>query len=429
MAGGTSAGTNAGTGNGTSLNNGSNVSNGMGKDPHGAIDQASLINSSIDNKKQNSIDKFQAHKNELGNGNKNRGKVGNWSNDNNSSFMNKSSSSTDRDTRNNTNNVKAAAEVASKSANPYAKAIGEGIKVADKITGGKASETIGKGITKVNQSSPMGRKVQKASNMVSESGFSNKISKASSGKNGVSDTNKNADDKMMQGIRDKQRVNQQNSNIGRKNSLFSMGEDSDSSEEQDSSSSLDEEENESFNAFNGKGKVLATSIVKIAVATVIPLLLIVFPVVIVVSSVSNIFSSFLDNFKIDDLTGYDLAELEYTGNDDEQQFILRVNVIYETYLQSTGSYFDPHLVVSTFFILRENGATISYNDMTDSAIREIVRAMFKGLVYDKDTFRNNLILSIIPKYLPDTTTREREAIADAIFKHTEDYHKIRQMEE
>ena len=49
-----------------------------------------------------------------------------------------------RNVTNNANAVRTAANVASKTANPYAKAIGTGVKVADKLTGGKSSEMLGK---------------------------------------------------------------------------------------------------------------------------------------------------------------------------------------------------------------------------------------------------------------------------------------------
>ena len=45
----------------------------------------------------------------------------------------------------------AVADIASKSANPYARLAGKGVKVADKLTGGKTSERIGKALTRTNK--------------------------------------------------------------------------------------------------------------------------------------------------------------------------------------------------------------------------------------------------------------------------------------
>lgn len=97
-----------------------------------------------------------------------------------------------RNDENNAKNVQNAAEVAVASKNPYAMAIGGAVKAADKISGGKASEAIGKGITKANRHAPMGRKVQNASNKLSESGTSDAVGTAasmkSSGKESIPQT-------------------------------------------------------------------------------------------------------------------------------------------------------------------------------------------------------------------------------------------------
>jgi len=85
----------------------------------------------------------------------------------------------ERNAANNANTIKNAAEVASKTNNPYAKAIGEGIKAADKMSGGKTTEMLGKQMERANRlSGPAGRKLQKASNRLSESGMGDRIGDA-----------------------------------------------------------------------------------------------------------------------------------------------------------------------------------------------------------------------------------------------------------
>ena len=54
--------------------------------------------------------------------------------------MNAEQAALQRNVTNNANNVRAAAEIASKTDHPYAKAAGMAVKAADKISGGKASE-------------------------------------------------------------------------------------------------------------------------------------------------------------------------------------------------------------------------------------------------------------------------------------------------
>jgi len=91
-----------------------------------------------------------------------------------------------RNVANNANAVRVAADVASKSGNPYAVAAGKAVQVADKITGGKASEKLGKSINTVNKLSPGGRITQKAINRASESSTADRIGRALSKKKGPS---------------------------------------------------------------------------------------------------------------------------------------------------------------------------------------------------------------------------------------------------
>ena len=84
---------------------------------------------------------------------------------------------------NNTNNIRNAADVAIASGEAHAVAIGSAVKAADKVTGGKATELAGKGMTKLNKHAPFGKGIQNASNKLSESGASDKIGKAAKIKN------------------------------------------------------------------------------------------------------------------------------------------------------------------------------------------------------------------------------------------------------
>ena len=71
----------------------------------------------------------------------------------------------DRDNEANTNAARTAADVAEKSGNPIAAGIGKGVKEADKITGGKATEKIGKDTTKALKRTPGGSDVQNKLNV------------------------------------------------------------------------------------------------------------------------------------------------------------------------------------------------------------------------------------------------------------------------
>ena len=90
------------------------------------------------------------------------------------------------DAENNENTLRNVAEVAEASGNPYAVAAAKAFKAADKISGGKTTQALGKGMAKANKMAPGGQMVQNASNKLSESGAGDKIGKAAAAKNGSS---------------------------------------------------------------------------------------------------------------------------------------------------------------------------------------------------------------------------------------------------
>ena len=101
-------------------------------------------------------------------------------NDNRLNSMPSLSDKRDRDNANNAEAVKTAANIASKSGHPVAAGIGKGIQAADKLSGGKASEKLGKSLSKANKMVPGGRLAQKLTNKASESGLTKKINQANS---------------------------------------------------------------------------------------------------------------------------------------------------------------------------------------------------------------------------------------------------------
>ncbi len=86
----------------------------------------------------------------------------------------------DKNIQNNANTIQNAAEVAEKTKNPYAMAAGKAVKIADKVTDGKSTEVISKGVTRGLQNIPGGRTIQNASNVMAESGMGDKIGASAS---------------------------------------------------------------------------------------------------------------------------------------------------------------------------------------------------------------------------------------------------------
>ena len=92
-----------------------------------------------------------------------------------------------RNNVNNANNIRNAAAVAQATGNPYAVAAGKAIQMADKVSGGRSSEALGKAMTNANKMGGLkGRMLQKGLNKMNESGTSDRIAKAANKKNGTS---------------------------------------------------------------------------------------------------------------------------------------------------------------------------------------------------------------------------------------------------
>ncbi len=96
-----------------------------------------------------------------------------------------------RNLQNNTKNAKAAVDIAANSGHPVAEAIGKSAQAADKLTNGKATEMMGKRLPKSAQlPGPKNKKsekqIQNLSNMLAESGMTDRIAKAVNMKNRTS---------------------------------------------------------------------------------------------------------------------------------------------------------------------------------------------------------------------------------------------------
>lgn len=89
-----------------------------------------------------------------------------------------------RNAENNAKNIKLAANVAVKYGEGYGKVIGGAVLAADKVTGGKSTEFLGKGMNAANKTAPMGDKIQNASNKFAESGAADAGNKIMSVQNG-----------------------------------------------------------------------------------------------------------------------------------------------------------------------------------------------------------------------------------------------------
>ena len=351
-----------------------------------------------------------------------------------------------RNDQNNANNIRNAAEVAQASGNPYAMAAGTAVKAADKITGGKSTEALGRGLSKANEITPGGNMMQNASNKLSESGASDAIGKAASVKNGMaakggggetpnqvahSGGGEQISSLPSSGEKNNLPVPASGSNTpeggqpagegGQKKGGPSGGDSSSSGSNADQASSDEEkQEGKGKGALSFLGKQAATAII----IMLLPGLILFLSFFIVLSAASGVFGEFEDPLGMSSIAGEDSGGIEYDPSSAEQKdFFERVNNLKYEY-QSEGKNIDTIKVVAVFHILDNHDADVNYNKISDSDIREVMDAMLYEGSYDKTLFEENLVSTILPKYLPNLSQNEYKSMANEIFTYIKDYYDL-----
>ena len=335
-----------------------------------------------------------------------------------------------RNDSNNANNVRNAANVAIASKNPHAMAVGGAVKVADKVTGGKSSEVAGKVITKVNERVPFGKSMQKASNRFNESGLSDNASRLASMRNKPPTKNQVAHGDNAGGEQNSSLPSSRSSNsVPTPNSgVDANGDDSSNKKkkkEKRKESFEDSEEKEEKKDSEKVGGFIFGSIVRIFLFIFIPIFLVLLIFLFLIFCVTNIFSTYEDALGISQISGEENGEIVFNASSTSQQeFFDRVNNVKLRY-QAQGKSVDSLKIVSVFHVFKENGADWDYSDMSESVIEEIADSMLSGDEYSEDTFRNNLMNKLIPKYISSNISDDRkEVIADAVFDYIKNYYDL-----
>ena len=346
----------------------------------------------------------------------------------------------ERNDRNNANTISNAADVAIASKNPYAMAAGAIVKGADKVTGGKSTKALGKVLTQANKVAPGGRAVQGLSNKLAESGTGDKIGKAASmynsakggsgggaGAAGAGANAANATDKIgnagggqggslpSSGGNKNTPANQPPQNNG--SSGESMPKPRESKPADDDSKD-DKKKNSMFSNF------FITGPMQMILFSALPGILLMFFLLIAILTVSGFFSDYEDAIGISSTTGDDNGSINFNASKPgQQEYYDRVNDVKNSY-QANGKTVDPLKIVAVFHVLNTNGAGLDYDEIDEASIREVADSMFSGNSYSEDTFKNNLINTIIPKYLPKTSQQKRESIAEDVFDYIERYYDL-----
>ena len=333
-----------------------------------------------------------------------------------------------RSTQNNAQNIRNAADVAMATKNPYAMAAGAAVKAADKITGGKSTEALGKGLTKANKMVPGGRSLQKASNKVNESGAGDKIGQAarmkSGGKGGAAggaaaasnaSNAANAAEKANNVNKAADKAQQAKSAAGEKSKRESSG-GGRSSSLPSSSDSSDGKKSKGAGSFFARVPLIASLVIFFG-----PILLLLLLFTAVMASAAGIFGEYDDALGMSQTLGEETGGIEYVASSQEQQdYFDRINNVKLSY-QAEGKSIDAMKIAAIFHVLKSNNADIEYENVSESTISSWADAMLLDGVYDEETFKNNLINSIFPSYLPNSSKTQRKEMAEEVFSYIEDY--------
>lgn len=168
---------------------------------------------------------------------------------------------------------------------------------------------------------------------------------------------------------------------------------------------------------------------KMMIAVLAPSILVVLLLFTVLSFISNYTSDYEDAFGISYNTDRETGGIEFSASSEEQQeFFDRIKEVENDYL-SNGKTIDPVRIIAVYNVLINNKANIDYDDMTKSAIEEIADSMLNAGSYDEETFKTNLINSIFPKYLPNSSQELRESMAEEVLEFVENYNDIIEKED
>lgn len=317
-------------------------------------------------------------------------------NRNNSDREENSSSEKERADKNNAQNVRNAADVAIASGHPVAAAIGGAVKTADKITGGKVSEGLGKAATKVMNKMPNGKAMQNASNKLSESGASDAIGKAAAMKNGAGGADGNSGGEAPGEL--------SNSTSG----LSNIGNKSKNKENQELSG-------------EGIGKINLKKILPI----VLPIALGFITIIIIIVMINSlVFGGFELAFGASGSAGESTGDITYTTDDpDAKAFYERINSA-KTELQEAGKNVTALQIVAVYNVLSLEDPSIDYQSMTKAKLKAIGEDIAESYDADTDTFATNLANSVFKRYFPDYTDEKLKSMGEETINYIESYQDL-----
>lgn len=138
----------------------------------------------------------------------------------------------------------------------------------------------------------------------------------------------------------------------------------------------------------------------------------------------GVIASYDEALGVSDATGGETGGIDYSTSDPlAQAFFDRVAEIKNSF-QAQGKTFNAVYISAVYIILNQHGADLTYEDMTTAFITEIANSMFSGNSFSEETFRQNLINSIFPKYTSGGNASTYEVWADEVFEYYDDYFSL-----
>lgn len=298
----------------------------------------------------------------------------------------------------NANNIRNAASVAVATKNPYAVAAGSAVKAADKLTGGKASEDLGKALTKANQAAPGGQNVQDMLDKLNDSGLSDKLGEAAFAYHKYKD-----------------HVNKSNDNV--KKSSPSNSRPKEPSQD---------DNNTDDNII--KGKAVIKTLALISAILLLPLFLFLTVAASAATTHTN-FEDALGSSYVNEESIGGFVEVS-SGTKESQAFYERIASVREELAQE-GMIFESVKIVAVYNIINNENNNFTYKKMTTSKIREIAKLMFREekneeneiiYIYDEELFKENLREKIYKKQFPFSSNDKRKKMADDTIEYIKDYY-------
>lgn len=139
---------------------------------------------------------------------------------------------------------------------------------------------------------------------------------------------------------------------------------------------------------------------------------------------SGSISGYDDAFGVSSATNGETGGLDYVSSDPEAEaFFNRVAQVKNSF-QMQGKTFNAVYISGVFSVLRDRLDSFSYGDMTTEVITEIANSMFSGNSFSEDTFKQNLISTIFPKYVPNKSQLAYESMANMVFDYYDEYFSL-----